>query len=256
MTISQPIDLPLGGLRIMVTRPAGARDPLVARLRALGADVLLQPAIRIEPPNDWQSVDAVLARLDAFDWLVFSSANGVRYFCERMQQKAVSSPRAKLAAIGPGTADELLRYSLRADLVPSSFRAEALAEALLAEAPGRRFLLLRASRGREILAERLSAAGATVEQVVAYSSVDVEQPEDAIAALLREGRVDWTTVTSSAIAQSLIKLFGKDLHRTRLASISPLTSGALREHGFEPSVEAAEYTMEGLVSAIVADRLS
>ncbi len=235
----------------MVTRPADPRDPLVARLDALGAEVIRQPVIRIEPPSDWQPVDAFLARLDEFDWLVFSSANGVRFFCERMQQKGIHSPRAKVAAIGPGTADELMRYSLPADLVPDSFRAEALAEALLNEARGHRFLLLRASRGREILAERLSAAGATVEQAVVYSSVDVEQPEATVAVLLREGRIDWTTVTSSAIARSLAKLFGEDLRKTRLASISPLTSGTLRELGFEPSVEATEYTMEGLVSAIV-----
>ncbi len=135
-------------------------------------------------------------------------------------------------------------------VVPDSFRAEALAEALLNEVRGHRFLLLRASRGREILAERLSAAGATVEQAVVYSSVDVEQPEATVAALLRQGRIDWTTVTSSAIARSLGKLFGEDLRKTRLASISPLTSGVLRELGFEPAVEATEYTMEGLASAI------
>ena len=254
MTLTQPTQPPLSGLRVMVTRPADPHDPLVTRLNALGAEVILQPAVRIEPPTDWRPVDAVLARLDEFDWLVFSSANGVRSFCDRLQKQKIGPPRAKLAAIGPGTADELVRYSLHADLVPDAFRAEALAEALTKEAQGRRFLLLRASRGREILAERLLAAGAAVERVVVYASVDVKQPEAAVAALLCEGRINWTTVTSSAIARSLVKLFGDDLRRTCLASISPLTSGTLRELGFEPAAEAAEYTMEGLVSAIAENR--
>ena len=156
-----------------------------------------------------------------------------------------------MAAIGPGTADELARYGLRADLVPGQYRAEALAEALAHEAPGRRFLLARASRGREVLAEQLSAAGATVEQIVVYSSTDVQEPDPAVAALLRAGRIDWITVTSSAIARSLVGLFGEDLRRAKLASISPITSGALRELGHQPAAEAAEYTVAGLVTAIV-----
>ena len=138
-----------------------------------------------------------------------------------------------------------------ADLVPEQFRAEALAEALAHEAPGRRFLLARASRGREVLAEQLTAAGATVEQIVVYTSTDVEEPDPAVAALLRAGRIDWITVTSSAIARSLVRLFGEDLRRAKLASISPITSGVLRELGHQPAAEAAEYTIAGLVAAIV-----
>jgi uroporphyrinogen III methyltransferase/synthase len=156
----------------------------------------------------------------------------------------------KLAAIGPGTADELARFGLSAELVPEQFRAESLAEALAREAPGRRFLLARASRGREVLAEQLAAAGAVVEQIVVYASADVERPDAEVAAALRAGRIDWITVTSSAIAQSLAKLFGKDLRRAKLASISPLTSAALAELGYPPTVEAVEYTMSGLVAAI------
>ncbi len=119
---------------------------------------------------------------------------------------------------------------------------------------GRRFLLARASRGRDVLAKRLTAAAAIVEQIVVYTSTDVEQPEADIAAMLRAGRIDWVTVTSSAIARSLSRLFGDQLRRARLASISPFTSGVLRELGYQPAAEAAEYTLAGLVSAIVAGR--
>ena len=245
-------DRALQGVRVMVTRPESPADPLAGQLRALGAEVIAQPAIRISDPPDWGPVDDALTRLDRFDWLVFSSANGVRYLLERLRQigAARQIDRVKLAAIGPGTADELARYLLRADLVPEEFRAEALAEALVREAPGRRFLLARASRGREVLAEQLAAAGATVQQVVVYSSSDVETPDPHAAELLSSGRIDWITVTSSAIARSLVRLFGEALRRGKLASISPITSGVLRELGHDPAVEATEYTMAGLVAAI------
>ena len=113
------------------------------------------------------------------------------------------------------------------------------------------FLLVRASRGREVLAEQLRAAGALVEQIVAYTSIDMERPDPAVAALLKAGRIDWITVTSSAIARSLVRLFGDDLRRAKLASMSPLTSGVLGELGHSPAAEAVEYTMAGLVAAIV-----
>ena len=275
MNVSRLTEHPLAGLRVMVTRPAREKGTgpicqdgpegashkldlspfpaeLAEQLRQLGAEVVAQPAIRIEPPADWRPVDAALARFGEFDWLVFSSANGVRYLCDRLREKEIGPLSIKLAAIGPGTADELAHYGLHADLVPEQFRAEALAEALLGVAPGRRFLLARASRGREVLAEQLRAAGAAVEQIVVYTSTDVERSDPTVADLLRAGRIDWITVTSSAIARSLAGLFGDDLRRAKLASISPLTSGVLCALGYPPAVEAAQYTMAGLVAAIAA----
>jgi uroporphyrinogen III methyltransferase / synthase len=248
---------PLSGLRVMVTRPENPHDPLAEQLGHLGAEVVVQPAICIGPPADWRPVDAALTRLDQFDWLVFSSANGVRYLVDRLREKQTEPQGSatpfccKVAAIGPGTAEELARYGFRADLVPEQYRAETLADALAHEAPGRRFLLVRASRGREVLAEQLSAAGAAVEQIVVYSSTDVQQPDAAVAALLGAGQIDWITVTSSAIARSLVGLFAENLRRAKLASISPITSDTLRQLDHEPAAEAAEYTMAGLVAAIV-----
>jgi uroporphyrinogen III methyltransferase / synthase len=160
-------------------------------------------------------------------------------------------PSVKLAAMGPGTAGQLAEYHLRADVVPELFQAEALAASLCREAKGRRFLLARASRGREVLAEQLAAAGAEVEQIVVYSSVDVESPDPQIAAMLAQSQIDWITVTSSAIARSLARLFGDALRQGRLASISPLTSGVLRGLGYAPAVEAAEATLPALVAAVL-----
>jgi uroporphyrinogen III methyltransferase/synthase len=124
--------------------------------------------------------------------------------------------------------------------------------ALAPNATGKRFLLARASRGREVLAEMLSAAGATVTQVVVYDSCDVVTPNEDVLAALREGRINWTTVTSSAIARSLVRMFGEDLRQTRLAAISPLTAEALAELGFSPAIVADSYTSDGIVAALLA----
>jgi uroporphyrinogen III methyltransferase / synthase len=243
----------LDGQTVMVTRPGGEDDALTRLLRELGAEVLVQPVISISDPPDWQVVDSVLDQLNQFDWIVFSSANGVQYFIERLLNMGGDFGqlrRTKLAAIGPATSDALLRYRLLADVIPPEFRAESLADALAGQASGKRFLLVRASRGREILAEQLTSAGAFVEQVVAYTSSDVDQPDPDIAVKLAAGRINWITVTSSSIARSLAALFGEKLLQSKLASISPVTSATLRELGYEPATEAEQYTMHGLVDAI------
>jgi uroporphyrinogen III methyltransferase/synthase len=140
---------------------------------------------------------------------------------------------------------------LHADLQPESFRAESLAAALAADAQGKRFLLARASRGREVLAEELRRAGGLVEQVVVYNSTDCRTPDPDVEASLSEGRIDYITVTSSAIAKSLVRLFGDRLQHAALASLSPVTSATLVDQGWPPTVEAVTYTMVGLVDAIV-----
>lgn len=244
---------PLYGRTLLVTRPAAQADELATLLEEQGARVLAQAAIEIRPPRDWAAVDATLERLDRYDWVVFSSVNGVRSWLGRLEatgRDLRALGRVRLAAVGPATAAALADYHLRTDLQPARFQAEDLADALAPEARGRRFLLVRASRGRQVLSERLLAAGGEVEQVVAYESVDVAAADPEIAAQLRAGGITWTTVTSSAIARSLWQLFGPDLHRTQLASISPLTSATLRELGLEPAVEAREATLAGLVAAL------
>jgi len=158
----------------------------------------------------------------------------------------------KLATIGPGTTEALADYRLKTDLQPGDeYRAETLAAALAGEANGKRFLLARASRGRELLLKQLESAGGIVEQVVVYRSTDIAEPDPEIATQLDAGQIDYISVTSSAMARSLVALFGEQLNKTRLASISPITSETLRELGFEPALEAEAYTMPGLVQAII-----
>ncbi|HTN74232.1 MAG TPA: uroporphyrinogen-III synthase, partial [Pirellulaceae bacterium] len=246
---------PLFGQKVAITRAAEQACELRARLSALGAEVLEQPAIEICDVGDVAPLDDVLTRLIAFDWIVFSSANGVTKFFERLRflnRDARALAGAKLAVIGPGTAEKLAEYRLLADLIPSEYRAEALAAELAPHAAGKQVLLVRASRGREVLADDLRAAGAFVEQVVAYESIDVVLPESHVAALLEQGQLDWLTVTSSAIARSLARMFGERLQQTKLVSISPITSDVLRELGYEPAAEATEYTMAGVVQAMLS----
>jgi uroporphyrinogen III methyltransferase/synthase len=245
---------PLFGRTVLVTRPAHQADAMVTKLRDLGADVLYQPAIEISEPRDWGPVDAVIPRLADFDWLVFSSSNGVEYFIHRLMQlgydiRALGGRR--LAAIGPATVDTLAEYHLKADVSPDSYRAEALAEKLAPLANGKRFFLARASRGREVLAEMLTAAGGNVTQAVVYESRDVAQPNPEVLEALTAGRIDWTTVTSSAIARSLVAMFGDALRHTKLAAISPLTAEVLSELGHEPAVVAKSYTTDGVIEGIL-----
>ncbi len=249
---------PLFGRTVLITRPKHQSDDVAIRLRNLGANVLRQPAIEIGPPADWAAIDAAIKRLPEFDWLVFSSSNGVEFFLGRILSLGHDMRRLanlRLAAIGPGTAATLAEFHIHADLQPDSHRAESLAESLEPQVRGKKVLLVRASRGREVLAEMLIAAGATVEQAVAYESNDVKTAREDIAHELAAGRIDITIVTSSAIARSLVRLFGDDLAKTRLAVISPLTASALTELGFSPAIVAETYTTEGLVHAILAAEL-
>ncbi|MGD9635246.1 MAG: uroporphyrinogen-III C-methyltransferase [Pirellulales bacterium] len=246
---------PLFGETVLVTRPAHQADVMVSKLSALGADVLYQPAIEISEPADWGPVDAVIAELADFDWLVFSSSNGVEYFFRRLfalghDVRAIGS--SKLAAIGPATVEALAAYHLTADVSPSAYRAEDLADALAPLAGGKRFFLARASRGREVLAERLTAAGGIVRQAVVYQSADVMTPNSEVVEALEAGKIDWITVTSSAIARSLVNLFGDALRKTKLVAISPVTAEVLHGLGHPAATVAATYTGDGILNAILA----
>lgn len=246
---------PLFGKTILVTRAEHQADTMCSRLEELGAAVLRQPAIDISAPADWAPVDTAIDELDEYDWLVFSSRNGVEYFLDRIRQQGLdwrALSGVKLAAIGPATAQALAERDLDVDLKPAEYRAEALAAELSPTAKGQRFLLLRASRGREVLADTLRSAGGEVDQVVVYNSFDVTEPDAQVASALAAGDVDWITVTSSAIARSLVQLFGEQLHRTKLAAISPLTAGVLDQLGYPASAVAKQYTIDGVVDAILA----
>ncbi|MDR1142146.1 MAG: uroporphyrinogen-III synthase [Planctomycetaceae bacterium] len=263
-------------LTVLLTRPEHLVKPLQLELESLGWTVLLQPTIEICPPDSWVEVDNAIHRLildkkeDHFDWLIFSSVNGIQFFFDRDQflrkEKKESDKQSlevfndqtaflksvRIAVIGAETGAALQRrIGRRADILPEIFSAEGVLDHLLIEAyAGQRFLLLRANRGRDILRCRLEEAGGIVTEVVVYRSVDVEQPSPEIAELMRLGRIDYVTVTSSSIACSLVRMFGEDLRQSELISISPITSKTLCDLGFPPQHEAQIASIKGIFEVL------
>jgi uroporphyrinogen III methyltransferase/synthase len=250
---------PLFGRRIVITRPEGEADRSAAVLEALGAEVLVAPTVEIRPVTDTGMLDSVIDRLETFDWIVFTSGNGVGHFVNRLEvvgRDLRAFGNLKIATIGSATAGALAAYRLKADLVPSSYRSEALAEELVPMVAGRRVLLARADRGREILREVLGKV-AEVEQVAVYRNIDAEALPETVTRRLDAGTVDWITLTSPAIAERLHGLTSVEGRgriargEIKLASLSPVTSAAVRRVGWEPAAEAREYTWAGLVEAIL-----
>lgn len=249
---------PLFGQTILVTRSESQSKDLIDQFEQLGAQVLSQPAIEICEPDSWADVDSAISNIGTYDWLVFSSSNGVRHFFKRLSELGLDTRSLagnKVAAIGQGTARTLGEFNITADLIPVEYRAESLVESLKPHAEqGESFLLLRANRGREVLSEGLVSAGGAVDQVVVYNSNDTQSLLPEIEQKLASGEVTLVTVTSSAIARSVMNLLGPHAGNVQFASISPITSETLRGLGKSPEIEASEYTMDGLVRAICENK--
>jgi uroporphyrinogen III methyltransferase/synthase len=238
---------------ILVTRSEQQSGELSGPLRELGATVIEQPAIEIDQPENWHAVDSLLTHLESFDYLIFSSRNGVRYFLDRLLALGGDMRRlapVKIAVVGRRTADCLCDYRLNADFVPTDYSASSLAGLLAPLASGKRFAILRASRGPDLLATSLSQAGAIVTEVVAYSHRDVANADPSVCEKLQLGEIAWVTVTSAAIANSIVRLFGESLHSAKVASLSPAITQTLLSLGLRVAAEASEATMQSLVEAI------
>lgn len=249
---------PLFGQRVAITRPAEQSGPQIDRLLELGAQPIVLPTIAVKPIDDWSDVDRKLAVLSRYHWLVFTSVNGVRSLLDRLWATGGDARRlanVKLAAIGESTADALREFHLRADVVPDSFHAEALAAALVQHVAGKRVLWARASRGREVLPTELRSAGATVDELIVYQNLDVERWEPDLVAMLERGEVDWICLSAPSIARNLRRLLSPAAlahvrKQIKIASISPVTSAAAREAGLPIAIEATTFTWEGLFEAI------
>jgi uroporphyrinogen III methyltransferase/synthase len=244
---------PLFGTTVLVAGSARTAERLRQRLCERGAEVIAQPVIRIVDPPDWSAVDATLRQLDRYDWLVFASPNAVDRLMQRLLDHGGDARRlagVKLAALGAGTADRLAHYHLKTDAVPECYHPALVARALVQGQTRPRFLLARAHGDRPSLAGALEAAGGRVEQVEIYATEEVDAPDPDVARALAEGEVNWIAVTSAATARALVRLHGQSLESARIATISPLTSAALRDLGREPDAEAMPATVDGLVQAI------
>jgi uroporphyrinogen III methyltransferase/synthase len=251
---------PLFGRRIVVTRPVRQAGELAERLEDLGAEIVLLPAIEIAAPESYEPLDAALRRPADFDWLLFTSVNGVAAFFERLLALDLDIRAwhgCRVAAIGTQTAAALHQHAVRVDLVPSDFRAEGLLEALLAlGVEGKRFLLPRAAGARDILPVELRARGGVVTEVTAYRSVPARQDEHSRDALFASGGVDLLTFTSSSTVHHFAALcgdrLGEILARAQVACIGPITAATARSYGMTIAVEPKVYTIPAFVEAIRA----
>jgi uroporphyrinogen III methyltransferase / synthase len=234
---------PLHGQIVAVTRARAQASGLAARLRELGADVLETPAIRIEPRT------VLLARPERYDLICFTSPNGVRVYFDALGSDARALGGVTVAAIGPGTAAELERHGIRADIVPERFVAEGLLEAL-PDVEGQDVLVARAAEARDALPDGLRERGASVHVLPLYDTVAEPLSADQRRAL---EEATYVTFTSSSTVRFFLDGGLRLPHRARVVSIGPVTSEALREHGIEPHVEAARHDIEGLVTAILED---
>jgi uroporphyrinogen III methyltransferase/synthase len=251
---------PLFGRRVVVTRARAQAGELSADLERLGAQVYEFPTIEISSPQDFGPLDAAIRDLDSFSLIVFTSVNGVEAFLKRLQHHGLdlrALPReAKVAAIGPATAQRIERAGLRVDVLPEEHRAEALIEVLGAHPlAAERVLIPRAKVAREVLPEKLREAGAEVVVPPAYESVPSSEGKEEVSLRLHSGEIDCVTFTASSTVENFVGAFGAEeaarlLTQTRVACIGPITADTARKHGLRVDAEAGEYTIPGLVEAV------
>jgi uroporphyrinogen III methyltransferase/synthase len=237
---------PLAGVTVAVTRARAQASSLAAKLRELGATALEAPAIRVE------ALAGPTPDVASYDLVCLTSPNGVRFLFDRLGAAGLDARAlhgATVAAIGPGTARALGEHGVKADVVPERFVAESLVEAL-SEQPVRRALVARAEDARDVLPDALRARGAEVDVLALYRTT-AEKPEPAVLEQVRAA--DYVTFTSASTVRFLLAAAGSVGGSSRLVSIGPVTSEALREQGLEPHVEAAEHDIDGLIAALVAD---
>jgi uroporphyrinogen III methyltransferase / synthase len=253
---------PLFGKRIVVTRAREQASDFVARLLELGAECVEFPTIEVVPPPSWKELDRTLGNLESYQWLVFTSVNGVKYFFDRLENSGKDARNLKgirIAAIGPKTAEAIRGKGVKPDLVPEEYRAEAVVEAFRRKGVrGLRILLPRAADAREVLPQELQKMGAAVEVVEAYRTVKPKEAKDEIGAMLEKGDIHLVTFTSSSTVNHFMEMFEgesekllKWMEKVAVACIGPVTAKTAEERGLSVQITPSDYTIEALVEAIV-----
>ena len=251
---------PLAGRRVLVTRARKQAGKLSSKLRAVGATVLEIPSIEIRPPRSFRPLDQALKQVMEYDWLILTSVNGVDALFARMKKLRIpvqALANLSVCAIGPATRDALAERGVRVEVVPEKYIAESVVAELSPRVEGRNVLLVRAKVARDVIPRELRHAGAAVDVVEAYETIVPAASRKRLQAALKNPRLrpSAITFTSSSTAKNFFDLLGKNRAGTLdgivLASIGPVTSSTLRDIGLRVDVEAREYTMDGLVAALV-----
>lgn len=252
-------ELPLAGKRILVTRAKEQAEALSSLIGRHGGTAVEVPLIAFQAPADNARSEAVLKALDSYEWLVFTSANGVRFFIERLRElqlTGLSSP-VKIAAVGTKTEEALIRHGLRADLIPESFVAEELLEALSTKVEnGDRLLLVRGNLGRSLLPKELTKLGIQVEELIVYETVCPPEAKVELRAALERTTVDYATFTSSSTVSHYAKLL-KELEAegvitaAKIVCIGPIAARTARQYRLSVDLMPARYTIEAMVEQLV-----
>jgi uroporphyrinogen III methyltransferase/synthase len=256
---------PLTGRRVVVTRPPGQSEEIISLLEKLGAAIIHCPTIEVRAPDSWDGLDLSIARLESYDWIVFTSANGADFFFRRLGEKRADALSALegsvVCAIGPSTARAIEAAGASVDLVATDSKAEGALAAIIerlgggGQVRGLRFLIPRAKVARDLLPVKLGELGATVDAVEAYQTVKPDVDARSIVRLFTGGDIDAITFTSSSTVTNFAALVGtKDLSGllsgVTVACIGPVTAATAREHGLTDIVQPETYTAASLVRSI------
>ncbi len=250
---------PLFGRRILVTRAEEQAGGFSALLEEHGAEAISFPVIKTVPPKSYRPLDSEIKKLSTYDWVIFTSANGVRFFFGRLKDLSLDLRELKgvsICAIGPKTRDEVLKLNIRVDVMPEKYIAEAVILALGEKnIAGKKFLLPRASVAREVLPDEIKRLGGTIKVCDAYRTIRPKKEFSAVKTLLKKRSIDAITFTSSSTVDNFLSLLTKDeikgfLSGIPMACIGPVTAKTLKSHGLEAAIIPEDYTVEGLADAL------
>jgi uroporphyrinogen III methyltransferase/synthase len=251
--------MPLEGKKILITRAREQSAGFAEHLRKLGAEVVVFPTIEIVPPFRWDKVDEAIDRIESYDWIIFTSVNGVHFFWHRLRErgKNLSLPSSiKVCAIGPATAKQLKEYGIPVDYIPKEYIAEAILEGFgKMGIQGKRILLARAKIARDVLPKGLNEMGAELDVIEVYRTVKPVGGSKRLRKLFEGGGVDVITFTSSSTVNHFVELLKEEnlkgcLKGVVIACIGPVAAQTARSWGMKVEIEAEEYTIPGLTQAI------
>jgi len=251
---------PLLGKQIVITRARKQASGFLKMLSDAGAECRECPTIEVAPPPSWDALDKAITGLPDYDWLIFTSVNGVTFFFERLfaaDRDSRALQHTHVAAIGPATAQRLMDFGIRCDIIPENYRAESVVAAFEGiPVAGKKILLPRAKEARSILPDELTRMGALVEEITAYVTKIADHNVETMLACLENGDIDCLTFTSSSTVRNFKRLLPPDkfetlIKKTTVACIGPITAETAESHGFDVDVVAREYTIPGLYAALV-----